>query len=533
MNEKRFGLGKQITLLVILVSLLIFTSSVIIASINIRNSLMTESEAKIDEVTELALNVVDGYYQRAKAGEFSQQKAQELALKDLQKFRYQGEHKNYVWVNDLDTKFLVHPMFGSGTDGSQILDKQGKPFFSLLTQAAKSGKKEYISYKWTKVGQSKDKIYPKISVSREFTPWGWVIATGVYVDEIDLLVVRALLSTLAINFIVVLLTIVLLRQTFVKNLVSYMDRLSGDLGNTSGQVSQASFHLDSASQKLAEGTTEQAAAIQEVSATLEETSSMVQKNNENTDQAAKLARKAKDSAYNSNLEMSKMMESMEKLKVSSNQISKIIKVIDEIAFQTNILALNAAVEAARAGDAGKGFAVVAEEVRNLAQRSTQSAKDTTDLIENNISLSEQGVDLAKSVYDSVTGIDSEAKKVSDLLDEIAVATKEQALGVEQIHKAISQMESVMQNNAGTADDTASASQELYAQTSSMNDIVDRLSLFVYGSDSANVLNKPNPQPRLTNVQTPYKTHKPGRLASQKIDPEKLLPLHDNNDLSNF
>lgn len=251
------------------------------------------------------------------------------------------------------------------------------------------------------------------------------------------------------------------------------------------EVSSASSQVATASQSLAEGTSEQAAAIQETSATLEETSSMVHQNRENTQQAVALAKRAKSFALQCDSEMQKMSNSMSELKNSSNEIAKIIKVIDEIAFQTNILSLNAAVEAARAGEVGKGFAVVAEEVRNLAQRSAQAAKDTTVIIENNIDLSENSVSIAKIVKEAVQSIEDETNKVNDLLEEISVATNEQSQGVDQINKAVSQLEDALQTNAATADESAIASRALQEQAVNVREIVDSLLILVDGTNGTN------------------------------------------------
>lgn len=474
--KKRLSIRSKITILVLSVGILIFTCSVFVAIRQIQGGLDKEAQSKVNEITELAYNVVAGYKKRADSGELTTDQAKTLALKDLANFRYQGF--NYVWVNGYDNKFLVHPTKPVGSDSSLVKDINGKRFFYELTLLAKSEKPGFIKYVWTKPGDKTNKQYPKISTAKGFKDWQWVIATGIYTDEIDKIVHETIFIILVLNLIALIILIVVVSSTFIKNLVGSINKIAEDLNDSSSNVAETSNYLEETSQKLAQGNTEQAASIQETSSTLEETSSMVIRNNENTKEAVYLAKQTKDFADKSNQEMQKMLCAMVDLKHSSDSISKIIKTIDDISFQTNILALNAAVEAARAGDAGKGFAVVAEEVRALAQKSAQAAKETNELINTNITLSEHGKNLAESVSGTIEEIDNQAGKVSELLNEISIATNEQSIGIEQINKAIAQMEEVVRANAETAENSAEVSEKLATQTQSMNEIVSRLTELV-------------------------------------------------------
>lgn len=475
----KMSIQQKIITLIFLVAMLIMATSLFFTVKSLRENLIEANETKAKDITAIVESMLKDYQSEVDGKVLTLEQAQKMALAKVQSIKYDGS--NYVWITDYNTKMLSHPKL-RGKDASKVADINGIRFFYEGTELAKANGTGIVKYHWTKQGVDQSKVFPKISFFRNDPTWKWVIATGVYVDEIDNIIWKTFLQILFFNIIVIVLIIAAVIATIVKDIVTSMDKVAKELAENSAQVSVASSQLDAAAQKLAEGTTEQAASIQETSSTLEETSSMVQQNRDNTQQAASLAKQSKEYASKSNSEMQQMMAAMDDLKKSSAEIGKIIKVIDEIAFQTNILSLNAAVEAARAGDAGKGFAVVAEEVRSLAQRSAQAAKDTTVIIESNISLSEKGAKMAQDVQESISEIDIQSKKVSDLLDEIAVATNEQTQGVSQINKAISQMEIVLASNAQTAEESSAASKELYAQTLNMNDIIDDLNSIVKGKN---------------------------------------------------
>ena len=314
-----------------------------------------------------------------------------------------------------------------------------------------------------------------------------------------------LLTTLIILVGICIAIATLLSYVITRSITGPMNSIATRIGEGAGQVAAASNQLSASAQHLSQGSTEQAAAIEETSSTLQESASMMSQSTSNTQQAAQLSEQAKLSADNGSAQMQEMMESIREIKDSSDKIAKIIKVIDDIAFQTNILALNAAIEAARAGEAGMGFAVVAEEVRNLAQRSAQAAKDTTAIIESNIELSNKGVSVAVKVHEALEEITVQTKKVSELMDEIAAASQEQAQGVEQVNKAMTQVETVTQQNAANAEESASAAEELSAQAESMKKIVSELSELVNGTAASLKLqfeNTGHPSHHLSHMNPP-------------------------------
>ncbi|MBI4006959.1 MAG: MCP four helix bundle domain-containing protein [Planctomycetes bacterium] len=248
------------------------------------------------------------------------------------------------------------------------------------------------------------------------------------------------------------------------------------------QVASASSQISALSQCVSQGANEQAASLETTSSSMEEMSSMVKQNADNAREAARLSTLCTSSAEKGDQAVTEMNGAMKEINTSSKRIADIIKVIDSIAFQTNLLALNAAVEAARAGEHGKGFAVVAEEVRNLAQRSANAAKDTSSLIQDSVQKTDVGTNLAERCGGVLQEIVTNVKKVANLINEIAAASQEQSQGVAQVSKALNEMEQVTQQNASSAEETASSSHQLSAQAKNLMALVEKIDAEIGGTD---------------------------------------------------
>ncbi|SHJ96334.1 Methyl-accepting chemotaxis protein (MCP) signalling domain-containing protein [Desulfatibacillum alkenivorans DSM 16219] len=381
----------------------------------------------------------------------------------------QSDGKNILGVKDSDGNYFVKKVIDKGLQ-------------------AKPGEINFESVPWKNPGEEKARV--KIQAFTYYPPWDWVIGAGAYEEdfmeaqqEVDNTIKRLLIILGGASLGIILLA---LAASFLmaKGISNPVQKIVKGLNEGLGFVACASDQVASSSQSLANGATEQAASVETTSAALVEMSSMTKQNAQHAGQADKLMKEVESVVTEANQAMEGLTRSMEEITSASDETFKIVKTIDEIAFQTNLLALNAAVEAARAGEAGAGFAVVADEVRNLASRAAEAAGNTALLIEGTVKKIEQGSGLVTETNHSFGRVAGRASKVAQLVSEIAEASHEQADGIEQINHAIAEMEKVTQQNTGSAEESASASEELKSQSLQMQQLVAKLLTMITGENFA-------------------------------------------------
>ncbi len=362
-----------------------------------------------------------------------------------------------------------------------------------IKQAAANYQKVMQEYQttWTeldKIGQRRTMVGDEIlALARTTSNAGLQGMRGISAETVATLSASSLI--MLVGLAVALALGVLLAVFISRSITRPIHGVITGLSEGAQQVASASGQVANSSQSLAEGAAEQAAALEQTSSSLEEMASMTRVNADNADQADSLAKGASQVVGKANQAMGELTTSIQEMARASEETGKIIKTIDEIAFQTNLLALNAAVEAARAGEAGAGFAVVAEEVRNLAMRAADAAKNTASLIEQTIKRTKEGSEIVDRTNEAFREVSGSVARVGELVAEIAAASREQAQGIEQVNKAAAEMDKVTQQNAANAEESAAASEELSAQSETMQGFVEELIRLV-GSSNGHGRRKP-------------------------------------------
>jgi len=424
----------------------------------------------------------------------------------------------YLFILDNTGLTLAHP------DKTQILKTNLKDYdFGKTMLEMKNGT---LDYEWE--GQK------KIAQFQTMDRHGWIIAATVTKSELLSTVRNIRWIAMGLGLLAVFVVGGILWA--VANAVFKVVRNSVvTLEQGSGQIAGASEQVSTGSQALAQGAAQQASAIEETSSAIEELTAMTKQNADNAGAAEGIMVEAAQVVQQANAALDEMNNAIRIITTNSEQTQKIIKSIDEIAFQTNLLALNAAVEAARAGEAGKGFAVVAEEVRNLAGKAATAARSTGDLIESTVQSVHTGNEIATRTTQAFARNAELAGKVGQLISEISAASREQSRGLEQVGIAMQEMDRVTQTTASSAEENASASEEMNAQAQSLLDIVDDLLPLIGNNSQQQAAMQPpamhKPQARTSNAAP----RKAANLApahareSSKLSPHKIIPLNDAED----
>lgn len=462
--------------------------------------LLSDRKDKTRSLVESASALINYYYQLEQSGDLSRDEAQELAKKAVGVLRYDGD--NYFWINNMSAIMVMHPIKPSlnGKNLSQLEDKQGKTFFSEFVLVVKASGEGFVDYLWPKPGQEEPS--PKLSYVKGFKDWGWIVGSGIYIDDVDLIAKNnaifylALLGSITLVLILVAAYIgsTITRQLgcepsqiqylmnqlamgrvnlhgydifskgktvgallSIQNMSTKLCGIVEQIEEASRNVAVGSHELSSSAQTLSHGATQQAASVEQTSSTMSEMVSNIQKNADAAQYTQSIAKNAFEDAEKGKQVVDSAVDAMK-------DIDKKIEIIEEIANQINLLALNASIEAARAGDMGKGFAVVAAEVRKLAERSQVAANEISQV-------SVASVEVAESAGTLIAKMVPEIEKTTEMINDIAINNDEQSHGAHQVNEAVKDLDTVIQQNAGASEEMAATAEELSAQASALQDAI--------------------------------------------------------------
>ena len=457
-----------------------------------RQQALSERENGVRQTVQAVYGVLQTLHTQAQSGAITEAEAKQRAINAIRPLRY-GDNE-YFWINDMDSRMVMHPIRPEldGTDLSAIKDPTGKALFVAFVQEVKAHGDGMVDYMWPKPGSAEP--VRKVSYVKGFQPWGWVLGSGVYVDTVEEVVAhqaKVTLGELAVAAVLLLAVGTAIRLSLLRQLggepayaLAITEQVAqGDLSSpihlqtgdhssllhalsamrqrlAAQQVASASQQLAAGSHQLTARTESQASALEETAASMEELSASVRVNADNASQSNQLAQQAAQAAASGGTVVNQAVHSMQDIQASSSRMADIIGVIDGIAFQTNILALNAAVEAARAGESGRGFAVVAGEVRSLAGRSAQAAREIKALIEASVTHVTEGTGLVSEAGSTMNEVVARIQKVNTIVNDISAASREQSQGVAQVGEALVHIDQTTQQNAAMVEEMAASANAL-------------------------------------------------------------------------
>lgn len=464
------------------------------------------------EAVDIAYGVIAWAHSLEKSGEVDRLTAQKIAKNALKQLRFNDS--DYFWINDMHPKVVMHPIKPQldGQDATGIKDPDGKALFVAFVDKVKSEGEGFVTYQWPKPG--KDAPVPKVSYVKGFEAWGWVVGSGIYVDDVRdelMLYLKKAGAVVGIAMIITMLVARSISMSVVKGLnkairvaqaiakgdisqdirvrkgsdeigklLMAMAEMSVNLRTMVGMVQESAHNMETAASEIAAGNLDLSGRTEQTASNLEQTAAAMTQLNETVARNADAATQASSVstgthrvAQEGHSVVTGVMESMERITTSSRRISEITSVIDGIAFQTNILALNASVEAARAGENGRGFAVVASEVRNLATRAADAAKEIKVLISDSAEHVDTGGQLASQAGQAMHGILSSVDNLNRLLGDIQHANKEQATGIDEINLAVLNLDQMTQQNSALVEESTAAAASLQDQASHLLASVQR------------------------------------------------------------
>ncbi len=441
------------------------------------HSYQLQAEAT-QHVVEAAWGILNYYGQQAAKGTMTTAQAQAASKDAVRSARYGGA--NYVWINDLQPRMILHPANPAleGRDVSDYRDPNGFAIFVEAARIARDRGEGAIRYMWPKPGQTQPA--PKISYVKLYAPWGWVVGTGIYVDDTEAMLrgMRNVVFLLTAGGLAFSMSIC---YFVTRSIVVPIGRATADLHQVADENNAAANQIASASQEIAARISEQAASLEETSSALTELNSTCQQSAASAKRIGGLVAEVDRVVSEGNRQMIEMNGAMDEIKQAAQGVGSIVKTIEEVAFQTNILALNAAVEAARAGEAGAGFSVVADEVRNLAQRASQAAQQAAALIGNSVTSSQHGAQSSGKLSGVFSTILTKIAEVNTAVGEIATSFESQTNGISQMNSAVAQLSHGTQAQAANSEETASAASELHAQSEALRRLTSGLQEVVEGA----------------------------------------------------